>query len=72
MAELEISGSHEEQWGIMKSAIQQLHSTMYGNGQPGVLDFVTSTRAQFRLLIVLVSVVGVMVSVLGYLQLRGH
>lgn len=72
MAELEISGSHEEQWGVMKSAVQQLHATIYGNGQPGILDFVSGTRAQFRLIVVLLSAIGVGVAVLGYLQLVRH
>ena len=72
MAELEISGSHEEQWGIMKSTVQQMHKALYGNGQPGVLEFVSGTRAQFRLITALLLFVSVAVSVLGYLQLRGH
>lgn len=68
MADLEIVGSHEEQWGIVKSAVKQHHSDLYGNGQPGVMDFVSSTRGQFRLLIILISVVGVLVSVLALLE----
>ena len=36
MADLEIVGTHDEQWGIMKSAVIQLHGAINGNGKPGL------------------------------------
>ena len=51
MADLEIEGSFEEQWGIMKSAIRAHDKTLYGNGQPGIVDFIAQTRGQFRLIV---------------------
>ena len=68
MAELEIDGTHEEQFAVVKATIKQHHTALMGNGQPGIIDFVSSTRGQFRLLIVLVSVVGVIVTLLAALE----
>ena len=68
VAELEIAGTHEEQAAIMREAVKQLHSTIYGNGQPGILDFISGLRGQLRLLVVLVSIVSLIVAVLALLE----
>ena len=68
MAELEIAGTHEEQAAIMREVVKQLHSTIYGNGQPGILDFISGLRGQLRLLVVLVSIVSLIVAVLALLE----
>ncbi len=65
MAELEIEGSFEEQWGAMKSAVKQQHVAIYGNGHEGILDFVAGVRGQFRLLVVLITLLGVLVAAVG-------
>ena len=57
MADLEIEGSFEEQWGIMKSAVRAHDKTLYGNGQPGVVDFISQTRGQFKLIIALLTLI---------------
>lgn len=70
MAELKIEGSHEEQWGVIKSAVIQHHSAINGNGQPGLMDFMSGLKAQLRLLIILVSVGGLILSFLTFLVLN--
>ena len=68
VAELEFEGSHEEQWGTMKTTVKQLHAAVNGNGQPGILDFVSGMKAQLRLLVVLMTLVGLIVSILALLE----
>jgi hypothetical protein len=72
MAELEIEGSFDEQWGMVKGAVRDHHASLYGNGQPGVVDFVSATKGQLRLLIILVTAFGVLCGtgmlVLGLLE----
>jgi len=60
MAELEIEGTFDEQWGVVKSTTKQLHAAIHGNGQEGILSYVTGLRAQFRLLLILVTIFGVL------------
>ena len=66
--ELEIDGTHTEQMAIMKSTIKQHHAAIYGNGQPGMLEFIQGTKAQFRLIVLLISIIGVLVAVLTLLE----
>lgn len=68
MADLEFEGTFEEQWGTMKSAVRQNYAAINGNGQPGLLDFASGIRAQLRLLIVLVSIAGLVLALLTYLE----
>ncbi len=68
MGDLKIEGTHEEQWGAMKSAVIQHHAVIHGNGQPGILDFVVGLRAQFRLVLVLLSIIGVIVSIIAVIE----
>ena len=68
MAELEIDGSFEEQWGIVKSAVKQHNSAINGNGQPGLLDFQSSIKAQLRLVLIAISVAGLILAILTYLE----
>lgn len=68
MAELEIVGTHEEQFAVMRSTIIQHHSDLNGNGQPGIKDFVSGLKGQFRLLVILMTAIGVLVAVLTYLE----
>ena len=70
MGELRIEGSHEEQLGIMKSAIIQHHAAINGNGQPGLMDFMSGMKAQLRLIIALISVGGLILSLLTFLVLN--
>ncbi len=70
MAELKIEGSHEEQWGMIKSAVIQHHSAINGNGQPGLMDFMSGLKAQLRLIIVLISVGGLVLAFLTFLVLN--
>lgn len=55
MADLEIEGSFEEQWGIVKAAVKQHNSAINGNGQPGLLDFMSGIKGQMRLILALLS-----------------
>jgi len=57
MADFEIEGTFEEQWGIIKSAVRAHDKTLYGNGQPGIVDFIAQTRGQFKLIIALLSLI---------------
>ena len=68
MAELKIEGSFEEQMGVIKSALIQHHAAINGNGQPGLLDFMSGIKAQLRLIIVLLSVGGLIISLLAFLE----
>lgn len=63
MSELDLGDTFEEQWGAIKSSVRQHHKSLYGNGQPGVVDFVIGVKAQFRLILILVSVFGVLTAV---------
>lgn len=53
MSDLEIEGSFDEQWGIVKAAVKQHNAAIHGNGQPGLLDFMSSMKGQMRLIIAL-------------------
>lgn len=69
MAEgLEIEGTHEEQFAIVKTAVKRHDRDLYGNGQPGVMDFMSSTKGQFRLLVIMLTAVLVILGVLTYLE----
>lgn len=70
MAELEIEGSFDEQWGVVKAAVKQHNAAINGNGQPGLLDFMSGVKAQYRLLLVMISVVGLIVSILAVLEVN--
>ena len=48
MAELEIEGSFEEQWGIVKSTLKQMHVTFHGNGQKGFVKEVQEFMSEWR------------------------
>ena len=50
MGDLEFEGTFEEQWGTMKGAVKQMHRDLYGNGQPGAMEFIQETKGQLRLL----------------------
>lgn len=63
MAELEIEGTFEEQWGIVKSAVRQHNAAINGNGQAGLLDFMSSIKAQFRLIIGMLIFISTMAAV---------
>ena len=56
----------------LKTWKKTVHKDLYGNGQPGHIavtnDFISSLRGQFRLLVVLISVVGVLVALLAFLE----
>ena len=55
MADLEIEGSFEEQWGIVKAAVRQHNAAINGNGQPGLLDFMSGIKGQMRLVLALLT-----------------
>ena len=55
---------------MIKSAVIQHHSAINGNGQPGLMDFMSGLKAQLRLLIILVSVGGLILSFLTFLVLN--
>ncbi len=54
----------------MKSAIIQHHAAINGNGQPGLLDFMSGLKAQLRLIIALISVGGLILALLTFLVLN--
>lgn len=60
----------------MKSTIIKLDGQINGNGKPGILDFVTATRAQLKLLVWLVGValvlLGMVVGFEANRQLHGE
>ena len=62
-----MEGSFDEQWGTVKSAVTRHEHILFGNGQPGIVEFIHGLKAQFRLLVLLISVLGVMVTALGIL-----
>ena len=64
MADLRIEGSYEEQFAIMKTAVIQHHSAINGNGQPGLLDFMSGQKAQYRLIIAMISVIMLLLTLL--------
>lgn len=72
MAELEIEGTFEEQWGIVKSAVKDHHVLLHGNGKEGLVQTVTGWQAQARLIVGLVvgfgSVSTIGLVVLGILE----
>jgi hypothetical protein len=70
MADFEIEGSFEEQWGIMKSAVRAHDKTLYGNGQPGIVDFVAQTRGQFRLIVWLLATLIAAIGVYAALEVN--
>lgn len=73
MAEgLEIEGSHEEQFAIVKTAVKRHDKDLYGNGQPGVMDFMSATRGQFRLMIVMLSVIGLILTAILVIEGAHH
>ncbi len=61
--ELEIEGSLEEQMGVIKSAVRRHECTLYGNGQPGIVDFISQTRGQFRLIVWLLTFILALIGV---------
>ena len=63
MAELQINGSFDEQWGAVKSAVIDHHAVLHGNGREGILDSVVGWRAQMRLVILLVALFGTLSTV---------
>jgi len=65
---LEIDGSHEEQFAIVKTAVKAHDASLYGNGQPGLMDFMSSTKGQFRLLVVMLTAILVILGVLTFLE----
>lgn len=40
MADLEIEGTFEEQWGTVKMALKQLHGAINGNGKEGLVEHI--------------------------------
>ena len=64
VADLRIEGSYEEQFAIMKTAVIQHHSAINGNGQPGLLDFMSGQKAQYRLIIAMISVIMLLLTLL--------
>lgn len=55
---------------MIKSAVIQHHSAINGNGQPGLMDFMSGLKAQLRLIIVLISVGGLVLAFLTFLVLN--
>lgn len=73
MADVSWSGNHEEDFAVMRNLVAQHESTLHGNGQPGVVDFISGVKAQMRLVVFLVTAFGIltgagifMVAVLEY------
>lgn len=52
----------------MRNLVGQHEATLHGNGQPGVVDFISGIKGQMRLLVLLVTISGV-VSGIGLLVL---
>lgn len=50
MADLVIDGTHEEQWGIIKSTVIQLNSTVKGNGKNGLEKDVALLQTQLAII----------------------
>ena len=65
---LEIDGTKEQQFAIMKSAVIQHDADLNGNGQPGIKAFVSSTQGQFRLIVILISVFGLILAIFTFLE----
>jgi hypothetical protein len=41
---LEIEGTHEKQFPIVKTAVKAHDASLYGNGQPGLMDFMSAKK----------------------------
>ncbi len=65
---IEIEGPFEEQWGTVKAAIKQHDAAINGNGHKGLLDFQSGIKAQLRLIVFLVSLIGLIVAFLAFLE----
>jgi len=68
MGELTIEGNHAEQVAQMKIAIKTMWNALYGNGQQGIVDFIISTRAQFRLLLILLTLIFAAITAMAALE----
>lgn len=51
MAEMEWPISEEAMIAVLKDKVNEHHKLLYGNGQPGILDFVSGLRGQMRLIV---------------------
>lgn len=68
MADVSWTGNHDEDFAVMRNLVGQHEATLHGNGQPGVVDFISGIKGQMRLLVLLVTISGV-VSGIGLLVL---
>lgn len=53
MADVEWPVSEEALIAVLRDKVNEHHKLLYGNGQPGILDFVAGLRGQMRLIMAL-------------------
>ena len=63
MADVSWSGNHEEDFAVMRNLVGQHEATLHGNGQPGIVDFISGVRGQMRLVVFLVTTFGILTGV---------
>ena len=51
MSEMEWPESEEAVIAVLRSKVNEHHKALYGNGQPGLLDFIAGLRGQMRLIV---------------------
>lgn len=59
MADISWTGNHDEDFAVIRNLVAQHETTLHGNGQPGVVDFVSGVKGQMRLIVLLVTVFGI-------------
>ncbi len=71
MSDIQWPASDEAILAMVKDKVNEHHAVLYGNGQPGLLDFISGLRGQMRLILLLLSAM-VGVAAIGTLLLAIH
>jgi hypothetical protein len=55
VADVNWTGNHAEDFAVMKNLVANHEAVLHGNGQPGILDFISGLKGQMRLILILLS-----------------
>ncbi len=55
MADVSWTGNHAEDFAVMKNLVTNHETLLHGNGQPGIVDFISGLKGQMRLILILLS-----------------
>lgn len=77
MADIEwpLNENPEVMMAMLKDKVNEHHLLLHGNGQPGILDFISGLKGQMRLMmamLIFISVIAAVVAALATVALARH